>query len=210
MGLRVRRLGQLPRGDTPLMVAANHVSWLDVFALLAHLPVVFVAKSEIRDWPLLGQLVAGAGTVFIERRRGRHAREANAHIARVMTAGGTIAVFPEGTTTLGDRLLPFHAALFQSVIAAAGQVQPVALRYGLPNGEPTTRAAYVDGVTLLESVWRITRTNGLVVQMHLTAPVSALAVERRALARQVEQAIAGALQVPVPHRAHRTPSDLPT
>ena len=207
MGLRVRCRGELPRDHAPLLVAVNHVSWIDIFALLAHLPLVFVAKSEIRDWPVLGRLVAGAGTVFIERGRTRHAREAYARIAQVMTAGGMIGVFPEGTTTLGDRLLPFHAALFQPVIAAAGQVQPIALRYCLPDGRMTTLAAYVEGISLLGSVWQIARADGLVVELQLGALISATQGERRDLAHQAERAIASALQLPAPHRAHRIKPD---
>jgi 1-acyl-sn-glycerol-3-phosphate acyltransferase len=205
LDVQVKPVGEASAAHARVMLAINHVSWLDIFALLAHLPITFVAKSEIRRWPLIGSLAAGVGTLFIERGRSRHARETNGRIAALIDGGGQIGVFPEGTTSPGDRLLPFHAALFQPVIDAAGVVQPVALRY-LEGDRPTQAAAYVDDLSLVGSVWRILNTRHLRVELRFGEPIEAGGQSRRSLAVATESVIASALSVPLPHRAHRTPS----
>jgi 1-acyl-sn-glycerol-3-phosphate acyltransferase len=208
LGVRVHLQGEAPVAGG-YVLAANHVSWVDIFALLAHRPLTFVAKSEIRAWPVIGPLAAGVGTLFIERGRSRHARTTNARIAALIEAGGVIALFPEGTTTAGDRLLPFHAALFQPVIEAGGLVQPVALRYTDASGEPSAVAAYVDDMTLLGSIWRILRARTIDVQLQFLVPMATAGLARREVSLASEQAIASALNVPPPHRERRTGPDLP-
>ena len=208
LGVRVHLQGEAPaRGG--YLLASNHVSWVDIFALLAHQPFTFVAKSEIRGWPVIGPLAAGVGTLFIERGRTRHARTTNGRIAALIEAGGVIAVFPEGTTTQGDRLLPFHAALFQPVIDAGGLVQPVALRYADAAGEPSAIAAYVDDMTLLGSIWRILGAKTIHVKLQFLTPVVTTGLARREVSLASERAIASALNVPLPHRERRTGPDLP-
>ena len=112
-----------------MLVVANHVSWLDIFALHAVGPVRFIAKAEIERWPVLGGLVRGVGTLFIERARRHDTHRVNQEIARALAAGDIVAVFPEGTTTDGTALLPFKGSLLQPIIDAQGHVQPVAIRY---------------------------------------------------------------------------------
>src|SRR5579871_3432168 len=112
------RLHGAPAAWAGSVLITNHSSWLDIFALLATVPVRLVAKSEIRRWPVLGRLATGAGTLYIERGRGRHAHRTNHVIAQALRGGQTIGIFPEGTTSEGDVLLPFHAALFQPAVDA--------------------------------------------------------------------------------------------
>src|SRR5262245_5697416 len=112
-----------------VLVVANHVSWVDIFALHAVGPVRFIAKAEIARWPLLGRLVAGVGTLFIERSRRHDTHRVNQEVARALEAGDIVAVFPEGTTTDGSEVLPFKPSLLQPIVDAAGFAQPVAIRY---------------------------------------------------------------------------------
>jgi 1-acyl-sn-glycerol-3-phosphate acyltransferase len=103
---------------------ANHISWLDICALNAYCPLCFVAKSEIKNWPLLGWLVASGGTVFLCRDSRRHAREVGETIGHHLKTGQDVAFFPEGTSTDGSRLLKFRAALFQGAVDSGRPVQP--------------------------------------------------------------------------------------
>lgn len=142
------------------LLVANHVSWLDVMVLNALLPAHFVAKSEIRRWPLIGMLVARSGTIFIERGRRRAVHDVIRTMVQHLRGGEPCAVFPEGTTTEGASLLPFHANLMEAAIEAAAPVQAVSLRY-LDHGQPSSRAAYVGEQTLLESLGAILGAPGL-------------------------------------------------
>jgi len=159
----------IQRGDPVLhggvLWVANHISWLDIFFLNGVRATAFIAKSEIRRWPLLGWLVAGAGTIFIER-ASRHAVHKvgiamQAHFAREQAVG----LFPEGTTSLGFDLLPFYANLFEPARKAAVQIQPVALLY-FHQGRRSDVAAFVGEQTLLDSVWCVLSASGLSVEIH--------------------------------------------
>ncbi|MFP5406654.1 MAG: lysophospholipid acyltransferase family protein, partial [Gammaproteobacteria bacterium] len=109
----------------PALLLLNHVNWLDVFLVLSRTPAHFVAKIEIARWPVVGALVAGAGTLFIERGRRRAVHQLNDRIAELLRAGHRVAVFPEGTTGDGRRLLPFHANLVEPAMQAGVPVVPV-------------------------------------------------------------------------------------
>lgn len=132
IGLRV----QGRAAGTPALVAANHGSWLDIFALNAALPVTFVAKAEVAGWPGIGWLARGTGTLFVRRDRAEAAAQV-AQIAARLGAGGRIALFPEGTSTDGRRVLPFKPALLAACLPAEGApvpVQPATIRWQAPAG----------------------------------------------------------------------------
>ncbi len=199
--VRVERVNEPEEWPHGAMIMMNHVSWLDIFAILSVVPCVFVAKSEIRGWPLVGRLVAGVGTLFIERGKKSHARHMNEAIVAALHAGRVIAVCPEGGTSPGDRLRPFHAALFQPAINAQTTVQPVALRYLDARGEPTLAAAYIEDVSLLGSIWSIARERRMRVELRFAEPIRAHAdMHRRDLVHATERIIATELGVPPPHR----------
>lgn len=191
------------------MVVLNHVSWLDIFAVYAVVPGVFVAKSEIRGWPLIGTLCDRVGTLFIDRGSRAHARKMNHDIAAKMGEGEIVCVCPEGSTTDGTKVRPFHAALLQPAVEAHGTVQPLALRYVDARGAQTLVPAYVDDQTLLASMWAIAGERKLGVELHFAAPLPAIEGHRRELARQCEAAIAARLGVAPPHKAAGTPADPP-
>src|SRR5262245_53140527 len=130
------------------LLVLNHVSWLDIFAVYAVAPCLFVAKSEIRGWPLVGMLVERIGTLFIERGNRRHARRTSGRIAEAIARGRLVAVCPEGATTDGYSLKHFHAALLQPAIDAQATVLPLALRYIRRDGGQTDAAAYVGHMSL--------------------------------------------------------------
>jgi 1-acyl-sn-glycerol-3-phosphate acyltransferase len=178
-----------PVHPCPVLWVANHVSWLDILALNSIRPARFVAKSEIQRWPLLGGLVASAGTLFIERERKRDAVRVVHHIAEALTAGDRVAIFPEGTTSDGVALLPFHANLLQAAISTGTPVQALSLRY-----LPSHAAAYIDQMTLLSSLWKVVSCEELVLTVTVLPPVTTTTHnDRRALATRLEQEIQSAL-----------------
>jgi len=210
--LRVEaRIRGLPEGGLPgnLLIVANHISWLDIFVLNTVQPARFVAKAELARWPLVGRLVAGVGTLFIERERRRDTHKVNRHAADVLATGDVVAVFPEGTTTDGRDVLPFHGSLLQPIVDAAGHVQPVAIRYRKINGEHNDAPAYVGETSFMESFWRVTGERVLVVELYLGEPLPARSRHRRELSRAAEAAIRAALASPAGGSAPGTRGDRP-
>jgi len=177
------------------LFVANHVSWLDIFALNAVCPLAFVAKSEVRDWPVIGWLAAHTDTFFIRRGSRQDAVDACAELAGRLRAGGDVAIFPEGTTTDGSRVLAFRAALLQAAIDAGRPLQPVAIAYDDASGRRTTIPAYAGETTMLESLTAIIACPGLTVRLRSTPALAAESQSRRQLAQTAHEAIADALGV---------------
>lgn len=192
-GLQLQVSGSPRPGATLLL--ANHVSWLDIAAIHAVAPQArFVSKADVLAWPLLGWLIRGAGTLFIERERKRDALRVLHQVAQALQAGDTVAVFPEGTTGDGETLLPFHANLMQAAIATGTPVQGVALRYSDPAHRFSPAAQFLGETTLLQSVWRVLSAQALSVHVELLLPQGARHADRRALAEHVRGQIQARLQ----------------
>jgi 1-acyl-sn-glycerol-3-phosphate acyltransferase len=188
----VGRTGIEPTGLGRL-VLSNHVSWLDVFAINAVAPCRFVAKSEISEWPLLGPLVTRSGTLYIERGR-RHAVAAMNHIVRDhLKAGETIAVFPEGTTTDGSLLLPFHSNLVASAVELGAPVWPLAVRY-TEGGVRSEAAPFIGEMSILDSLVRTLTARDLTIHITVLPVIEVTLHENRhAVARAARSAIAEVL-----------------
>ena len=189
--LRVAGLGfsvqGQPRGHGTLLIA-NHVSWLDIPALHAACPEArFVAKADMLRWPLLGWLARSIGTVFIERERKRDAMRVVHHVAETLQQGGTVAVFPEGTTGPGPEMLPVHANLLQAAIAVEAPIQPAVLRFYSPTERFATAAQFIGDTTLLQSVWRVLSARGLNVEVVVLPAQATAHADRRALAAHLHQ-----------------------
>jgi len=203
------RIHGLPAQGLPgnLLIVANHVSWLDIVVLNALQPSRFIAKAEMRAWPLVGRLSTACGTLYVDRER-RHATHAvNRSAAAALARGDVITVFPEGTTTDGSDVLPFHGSLLQPVVDASGHVQPIAIRYCTPLGERTDATAYVGETSLMESFWRVTGERALQVELQIAPPLAAQGRHRRELARDAESAIRTALASPAAGSAPDRPGD---
>ncbi|KOV64651.1 lysophospholipid acyltransferase family protein [Streptomyces sp. MMG1121] len=186
IGVRVRLTGA-PAPAGGLLLVANHVSWLDIPLLTAVRPARMLAKTEIRQWPVAGALVARGGALFIERDRLRALPETVARIAGALGAGAAVAAFPEGSTWCGRAQGRFHRAVFQAALDAGVPVQPVSLRYRQEGGGPGTAAAFVGEDTLLASLWRVARARGLVAEVEIRPLIPPGAhPDRRALARAAQ------------------------
>lgn len=189
MAIQLTIKGQ-PPGQGPVLLAANHISWLDILVLRAAHDCRFVSKSEVRHWPLIGALATGAGTLFIERESRRDAMRVVHHMAEHLRAAGILAIFPEGTTSNGVDLLPFHANLFQAAISACAPVQPVALEFvDAATGERSLAPCYIDDDTLLGSIWRTLTAPPLRAVVTFGEPQLAQGRERRAWAADVRSAL---------------------
>ena len=162
-GVRMTIAGE-PRLTGSVLWVANHVSWIDIFVVNAVRATSFVAKAEIRGWPVIGWLAAGAGTLFIERTQ-RHAVHAMGEsIQSCFDRGEAVGLFPEGTTTEGLDLRPFHASLFEPARAAGVAVQPVVLRF-LHHGQRSGFAAFVGEESLVANLWRVLGATGVAVEV---------------------------------------------
>jgi 1-acyl-sn-glycerol-3-phosphate acyltransferase len=192
MGLTLEVSGSARPGAT--LVVANHVSWLDIAAIHAALPHArFVSKADVLHWPLLGWLIAKAGTLFIERERKRDALRVVHAMAEALQQGDTVAVFPEGTTGGGPQLLPFHANLLQAAVATATPVQPVALRYSDAAAPYSEAVVFVGATTLPQSMWRVASARGLCAHVHVLPAVGSAHADRRALAEHLRELIVAEL-----------------
>jgi 1-acyl-sn-glycerol-3-phosphate acyltransferase len=201
LGVTLRAQGRL--GPGAKMLVANHVSWLDVLVLHALCPQArFVAKSEVKHWPLIGRLVTSAQTFFVERRRPHQARQSVAAITAALRAGATVVVFPEGTTSNGHCVLPFRPSLLQAALSGGTVVRPVALRYADAHGRPSRDVPYIDNDTLLGSMWRTARAEQLVADVRVLPALAAPDADRRVLAVALRDAVQAAL-----HGHSRTPQD---
>ena len=193
--LRCIRIQLIVRGNPalngPLLLVANHMSWLDITALHAARFCRFVSKADIKKWPFIGLLATGIGTLFIERESRRDAMRVVHHMTASLQAGDVLGVFPEGTTTDGVAPLKFHANLFQAAIAANAPIQPVALQFiDTTTGQRSAAPCYVGDDTLAQSVWRTLTTPNIAVVIHFGEPQFAEGRDRRLLAKAMQQAVA--------------------
>jgi len=191
LGIRVVAQGELH--GAPVMIVANHVSWIDILAINAVRTARFVSKADIRRWPVLGWLVACGGTLFIERERKRDAMRVVHQVADALKAGDVIAVFPEGTTSDGHGVLPFHANLLQAAITTGTPVQPVALRYEDATHAVSPAAAYIGDTNLVQSLWWVVMAEGLTARVTVLPAHYSAHAERRVLSESVREGIVRAL-----------------
>ncbi|MGR9036824.1 MAG: lysophospholipid acyltransferase family protein, partial [Gammaproteobacteria bacterium] len=133
INLRIVKKGEIPA--QPVLLASNHISWLDIIVLGQFLPGCFVAKNDISSWPVIGFLSGQAGTIFIRRGDKNQILETAEKMAWVLRQNGNIFAFPEGTTTNGEKVLAFHPSLFQPALLTKAAIQPVALQYHGPAKE---------------------------------------------------------------------------
>ncbi|MGH6811329.1 MAG: lysophospholipid acyltransferase family protein [Methylocella sp.] len=185
-----------PPPQGPRLIAANHVSWLDILVLCSVEPVCFLAKREVEAWPVVSTFARLQETVFFDRQRRRTIPAANAAMAQRMLAGRPMLLFPEGTTGDGSALRKFHSSHFAAVrdlLATASGietvcVQPVAIRYSSP------AAAWLGDATLLPHVWSLLKDEPIRCDLAFGKPLAyARGQSRKAVAVEAASAIAGML-----------------
>ena len=195
-GVRVDVMGE-PHMPGPALWVANHVSWIDIFILAGVRSVFFVAKSEIRSWPVVGWLVAKVGTVFLQRGQRHSLRQVGEQMQARFRRGEIIGLFAEGTTSTGFDVLPFHSSLFDPAIRAQVDIQPVALRF-MYRGRRSDFASFVGEETLVANLWTLLRATEVSVEVEFLPMISAAQCQelgRNEVARHAEQAIRQAVQL---------------
>jgi 1-acyl-sn-glycerol-3-phosphate acyltransferase len=175
------------------ILVANHISWLDVVALNAIIPASFIAKDELRNWPVLGWLCHRAGTLFVKRNIRRDTLRINSLISGALKQGNCIALFPEGTTS--DKELPshFHSSLLQGAIDVNAALCPVAIRYHNKDGETCFDAAFIGDMNFIQSLWKIMCSPSLHVSIMYLRPIYTEGKNRRSLALAAHECIHNAL-----------------
>ena len=178
-GVHLRVVGQPPLTG-PVMLVANHISWLDIPVMHAARHCRFVSKSDVKGWPLIGTLATAAGTLYIERSSRRDALRMVRSMQEALERGEVLAVFPEGTTGDGRAMLPFHANLIQAAVAAQSPVQPVGLRFAdRATGATSFAPSYIGDETLVGSIWRTLSAPPIEAVVHYGTPELAGERDRR-------------------------------
>jgi lyso-ornithine lipid O-acyltransferase len=199
LGIRIRVVGQrMP--EHPLLIVANHSSWLDIPIISAVAPAVFVAKSEVATWPIFGWLAKLQRSVFVDRKRRHRTGDVNAEIARRLADGDPVVLFGEGTSSDGNRVLPFRTALIGAARDALAEaehvrrvwIQPMSLAYtqvlGLPLGRQHRNVvAWYGGLSLWPHLVGICRRGAVDIVVTWGEPVAFdEASDRKEVARELE------------------------
>jgi 1-acyl-sn-glycerol-3-phosphate acyltransferase len=191
LGVQMRVLGDVPKTG-PVLLVANHISWLDILVMHAARHCRFISKSDIQHWPVVGMLATAAGTLYIARESRRDALRVVHRMAERLRAQEVLAVFPEGTTGDGSTVLPFHANLLQAAISADAPVLPVGLRFAdARTGATSFAPCYIGDDTLVGSVWRTLRAPNLVAVVHFGTAQTSQGRDRRAWAADLRAAVIG-------------------
>ncbi len=182
LGLKVQVIGELSR-ERPLLIAANHSSWADIVVLSSVAEVSFIAKSEVKTWPLFGLLAILQRSVFVERHRKQTTGHQADTIAGRLAKGDAMVLFAEGTTSDGNRVLPFKSALFGAAQVALRDteahkvlIQPVSIAYTRVHGLPMGRymrpvSSWPGTVPLIANLIIMVREGALDVEVRIGAPV---------------------------------------
>jgi 1-acyl-sn-glycerol-3-phosphate acyltransferase len=191
--LEIKQLAGAENAPRALIVS-NHVSWIDVFVINSWQTCRFVAKSDIRGWPVIGWLAARAGTVFISRGRVRDVRRIFVDLVASIHGGEHVAFFPEGTTAAQGAVLPFHANLFEAAIDAQVPIRPLALRYVDADGKLESAVEFIGDTSFAQSIVMILKAKKKITAQLLLLPVIATeGTHRRELAAAARSAIADVL-----------------
>jgi len=205
LGIGLEIEGRFRSGGT--LIVANHISWLDIMAIHAACPRArFVSKADVQGWPLINRLVDCAGTLYIRREQRRDAMRVVHEIAQALKDGHCVAVFPEGTTSDGRAILPFHANLLQAAIAVEAPVQPVALRYRDRDQAISAAVEFLGQTTLAQSLWRVACGQGLMVSVKALPARGSAHAERRSLAAVLRADLCTALGQACEHPNNPSPS----
>jgi lyso-ornithine lipid O-acyltransferase len=205
LGIKLNITGKVLR-DCPVLVVSNHVSWLDIIVLSAVAPVSFVAKKEVASWPFVSILAKLQRTVFVDRERRISIGDTASEIVRRLAAGDAIVLFAEGTSSDGNRVLPFRTSLFAAAkptqadpSTAAAMVQTVSIaytkRHGLPLGWAGRRAlGYYGDVSMAGNAWLVLTGGSIETVVHIGEPLLlATFKDRKELARRSEEAVRASL-----------------
>ncbi len=163
------------------IIICNHISWLDIFVINSKNPCRFIAKSEIRSWPVIGWLCKQTGTIFIYRSKQKDIKRIFLDIIKIIHKGERVAFFPEGTTSPQGKIRDFHSSLFESAIKTRSTIQPYAIRYLKTSGGFNNKVEYIGNITLFESLLNILKEESIIVELIQLPTINSDRLNRREL-----------------------------
>jgi 1-acyl-sn-glycerol-3-phosphate acyltransferase len=197
LGIATRVEGPVPAmGARGAMIAANHVSWVDIFLISSVRPTRFIAKSEIRDWPIAGWIAEKSGTLFIRRGEWRSIAFISDKVHAALGEGDCVGLFPEGITSEGDRLLKFHSSLFAPAVANHARVHPAAIRYERADGALCREASFAGDRSFMESLALLIRQRDVVARVMFAPAIETREATRRDVMKAARARVANLLGLP--------------
>jgi 1-acyl-sn-glycerol-3-phosphate acyltransferase len=169
MNVEVQGLEIFLSNKKQYLIVANHISWMDIIVIQSIKPSIFVAKSDVASWPLFGWVAQMTGTIFIKREKVSDIKKALKKMKRRLTKR-SVCIFPEGTSTNGQYLLPFKSNLFQSSIDTHKSILPLCLRYK-QKGIYSDKVAFIGDMSLVDSIIKIKNENDMSVEVDVLQPI---------------------------------------
>jgi len=188
LALGIRRSVQGHRPGRNVMFVSNHISWIDIIVLMATSHGVFLAKSDLAGWPLIGWMCRQADTMFLQRGSARALVERMRSLRLAFGQQENVFLFPEGTTTAGEEVRAFFPGLFQAAIDSRVAVQPIALSY-LERGQRSATIPYIDDDHIVKHFLRLLRTKSVSVQVTFLPVMNTIDQDRRCLANLTQNLI---------------------
>jgi lyso-ornithine lipid O-acyltransferase len=194
-GRHVGRIFQLEiqsNGSIPAhgLLVCNHVSYVDILVLVSLAPAMFVAKREVKSWPIMGMLAQLGGTLFIDRQRRTHVGEINDDIQAALDDGALVIVFPEGTSSDGRGVLPFKSSLLEPATQQKHPLTVGRVRYTLPNGGDDEAVPYWGDAVFFTHLLKLLSRDKVCTKVRF-APVTGHSSDRKELAQQLHAAVVG-------------------
>jgi 1-acyl-sn-glycerol-3-phosphate acyltransferase len=181
----VDRRGELPASG---LLVSNHLSYLDILVLSSLRPVVFVAKQDVKSWPVLGWFAAMAGTIFIDRERRTHVGRITRTIEETMNSGLLVVLFPEGTSSGGETVLPFKSSLLEPAVQPTHPLSAVLIQYELEDGDVSEEVCYWKDMTFLPHLINLLGKASVRARLSCVR-IDRLATNRKNLARHLHSEI---------------------
>lgn len=172
------------------LLVCNHLSYLDILVLISLTPAVFVSKAEVKRWPVFGWFAQLAGTLFVDRTRRSDVTRMNHLIEAALAEGNVVVLFPEGTSWNGSEVLPFKSPLLEPVVGTRHPVNVGFLRYELADGDAANEVCYWGDATFFPHLVNLITKERIRAEVRFT-PIPTPAADRKALARQLHEAVTG-------------------
>lgn len=185
-----------PADAAPRLMVANHVSWVDALIIQTIQPSVFVAKAEVKRWPIVGSIATGCGVVFVNRGSPSSARNMVDDLSSALHHGYCVAGFPEGTSSEGSSVKLFHGNLFEAAVSHNIPVQPLAIRYTNPHtGAHCLKAAFIDDLGFVQSLHQVMSSTGIYAKVNVGDMLSPEGHSRRTLAQLTQRSVSSQLEL---------------
>lgn len=187
LGTKVIVTGTFPADG---LMVCNHLGYLDTIIIGAQAPLVFVAKSDVRKWPVIGLLLESAGTILADRSRRSSTAETSSEILRAMESGLPVVFFPEGTSSDGSSVLPFKPALLQIALDTRKPITPAAISYQATTGDLKNDVCYWGDHTFATHILRLAKIRHLTARLTI-GEAPPLPADRKAAARALHAEVSG-------------------